>query len=94
MFPLHFFSGQNMQQDGRYGDPNHPDNVAVDMLAHAMKLKLAAKREQGYANWDKTECKNEFLSALLRNHVEKGDPVDVANFCAFLYMRSESIAKV
>lgn len=32
------------------------------------------------------------LSELLRQCVDKGDPVDVANFCAFLLARGESIA--
>lgn len=32
------------------------------------------------------------LEGALRAHVEKGDPVDVANFCAFLVARGEGIA--
>jgi hypothetical protein len=28
---------------------------------------------------------------MLRAHVEKGDPVDVANFCMFLHQRGEAI---
>lgn len=34
----------------------------------------------------------EYLSELLCGHVEKGDPVDVANFCMLLQQRGESIA--
>lgn len=32
------------------------------------------------------------LSRMLRDHVNKGDPRDVANFCMFLWNRGEAIA--
>ncbi len=70
----------------------HPDNDAVDGLAGAMKEKLGLAREKGRGGWDDpTECSNDDLSRMLREHVEKGDPVDVANFCAFLVARGERI---
>lgn len=70
----------------------HPDDAAVDALATAMKAKLAKQRAKGYGGWDdKVQCSQQFLSALLRRHVDKGDPVDVANFCAFLLARGEGI---
>ena len=65
------------------------DNEAVDKLAQAMKDKLAEKREQGYHGWE--TCKHGDLVQLLINHVDKGDPVDVANFCAFLFARGEKL---
>ncbi|KGH27744.1 hypothetical protein [Comamonas testosteroni] len=68
----------------------HPDDVAVDALAALMKAKLAKQRAKGYGGWD-TDCTRERLSELLRGHVDKGDPVDVANFCAFLSARAEGI---
>ena len=70
----------------------HPDDVAVDALTALMKSKLAKQRDKGYGGWDDTECSQQHLSNLLRGHVEKGDPVDVANFCAFLSARGEGIA--
>lgn len=69
----------------------HPDDLAVDALAAAMKAKLARQRAKGYGGWD-TDCTQQRLSDLLRGHVDKGDPVDVANFCAFLLARGEGIA--
>ena len=69
----------------------HPDDVAVDALAALMKAKLAKQRDKVYGGWD-TDCTRERLSELLRAHIEKGDPVDVANFCAFLSARGEGIA--
>jgi hypothetical protein len=71
----------------------HPDDLAVDAFAEAMKQKLAKKREQGYSGWwDKAECPTEFLIEKLIEHVRKGDPVDMANFCMFLFSRSEVTA--
>ena len=67
------------------------DNEAVDKLAQAMKSKLAKKREQGYKGWE--TCKHGDLVQLLINHVDKGDPIDVANFCAFLFARGEPLTE-
>ena len=67
------------------------DNEAVDKLAQAMKNKLAKKREQGYKGWE--TCKHGDLVQLLINHVDKGDPIDVANFCAFLFARGEPLTQ-
>lgn len=67
------------------------DNEAVDALAVAMKVKLAKKREQGYSGW--VDCDPNHLSQLLREHVNKGDPIDVANFCAFLLSNGDGITQ-
>lgn len=74
-------------------ESQHPDEAAVDALAALMKAKLAEKRAKGYGGWnDKTQCPQQRLSDMLRAHVDKGDPVDVANFCAMLSARGEGIA--
>lgn len=70
----------------------HPDDAAVDALATLMKAKLAKQRAKGYGGWDTAECSQQRLSDMLRGHIDKGDPVDVANFCAFLSARGEGIA--
>ena len=71
----------------------HPDDTAVHRFAFAMKEKLAKKREEGRGGWqDKEVCSGDFLSQLLREHVDKGDPVDVANFCMMLHQRGERIS--
>lgn len=71
----------------------HFDNYSVEQFAYAMRIKLAVKRNEGRGGWqDKEQCSNEYLSRLLREHVEKGDPVDVANFCMMLHQRGERIA--
>ena len=70
----------------------HLDDAAVDSLAAQMKAKLAKQRAKGYGGWNTEECTRQRLSDMLRGHVGKGDPVDVANFCAFLSARGEGIS--
>jgi len=71
----------------------HPDDTAVDAFADAMKAKMADARAKGRGGWeDPAQCSSEDLSRMLRDHVEKGDPRDVANFCMMLHQRREAIA--
>ena len=58
------------------------DNTAVEALAQHMRGKLTAARLRGRGGWQ--NCPPQVLSDMLHEHVTKGDPVDVANFCAFL----------
>lgn len=70
----------------------HADDLAVDAFAAAMKTKLAAARAKGRGGWeDKDQCGQQRLSDLLREHVVKGDLVDVSNFCMMLSLRGEGI---
>lgn len=67
---------------------NHPDAKAVDRFAVAMKAKLAKKRAEGRGGWDNPdECSIALLSELLREHVAKGDPVDVGNLAMMIHQR-------
>lgn len=70
----------------------HSDDTAVDRFAAALKGKLARKRDQGRGGWDDPEqCSAAFLSKLMREHVEKGDPLDVGAFAMMLQQRGEPI---
>jgi hypothetical protein len=73
-------------------EPVHPDDLAVDRFAARMKWKLAQKRNQGRCGWQDRAWTPEMISQALREHVEKGDPLDVANYCMFLAARNEPIA--
>lgn len=74
-------------------EAQHTDDKAVDRFAAAMKRKLAQKREEGRGGWDDPEqCSAEYLSNLLRDHVEKGDPLDVGNLAMMLHQRGERIS--
>lgn len=68
----------------------HPDDEAVDRFAAAMKEKLAESRAKGRGGWQ--QCDPVELSIMLREHVEKGDPRDVANFCMFLWHHGKPIS--
>lgn len=71
------------------------DDASVDAFAMSMKAKMAASRAKGRGGWeDPEQCSADDLSRMLREHVEKGDPVDVANFCMMLGQRGESIASL
>ncbi|MBU9534738.1 hypothetical protein KTE49_30365, partial [Burkholderia multivorans] len=67
----------------------HSDDVAVDTFAAAMKHKLALARAKGRHGWE--TCSPADLSRMLREHVEKGDPHDVANFCMMLWHHGSPI---
>lgn len=65
----------------------------VQRFARALAEKLAAaEHKYGYTDgWLSPEWMDE-CRAHLRQHVEKGDPRDVAAYCAFLWHHGESTA--
>lgn len=65
------------------GKETHADDVAFDAFAVACKAKLADARAKGRSGWE--ACSEEQLAAMLIDHVRKGDPRDIANFCAFIW---------
>lgn len=68
----------------------HPDDIAVDRFAVAMKAKLKWEREaRGRSGWQ--EMSAEELSRILYEHLPKGDPVDVANLCMMLSLNGQRI---
>lgn len=71
-----------------YGrEPLHANTqILVDRFASALKLKLLrAQHKYGYQdNWSRSDWEAECRDELMR-HVEKGDPLDVAAYCAFMF---------
>jgi len=77
-----------------YGGSAHKDDIAVWAFGRAMQEKLAAARHKGRSGWDEDDpwlggVTTEQLRAMLREHVHKGDPVDVANIAMMLWHRIE-----
>lgn len=73
-------------------DQLHPATAKlVADFAEAMADKLlAAERKYHYTdNWRRADWADE-CRAHLMEHLEKGDPRDVANYCAFLWYLNES----
>lgn len=73
----------------------HPDDVAVDEFAAAMKAKLAKKREEGRGGWDDPkQCSVEYLELLLSDHYHRdGQHIDCANFHMMIWHRNNRAAK-
>lgn len=72
---------------------SHPDDLAVDRFAAAMKAKMAASRAKGRNGWDNPDlCPAERLQGMLLDHLAKGDPVDIGNFAMMLWNRGEPVA--
>lgn len=77
--------------DSRRAEAVHPDDAAIDCFAgEALKPKMAEGRAKGRSGWE--TCPPEALSWMLREHVEKGDPRDVALFCMMLWSMGARIA--
>lgn len=69
----------------------HPDDLAIDNFAQAMKEKMAKQRAKDYSGWnDKSACSEQKLQGQLLHHIAKGDPVDVGNFAMMLFNRGEN----
>ena len=66
------------------------DDVAVDAFARAMKVKMAEAHAKGRSGWEDMNPSD--LSRMLRTHVEKGDPLDVANYGMMLWHHGAPIA--
>jgi hypothetical protein len=70
----------------------HPDQLAVRKFAFAMEAKMAVSRGRGRSGWDDPkECPISALRGMLLEHLPKGDPVDVANFCMMLWNRGAKV---
>lgn len=52
------------------------DDLAVMGFAHEMIRKMSRSRDKGRTGWQ--TCPVDLLWTMLREHVEKGDPLDVA----------------
>jgi hypothetical protein len=71
----------------------HDDDKAVNKFAAAMRAKMKHAREvKGLSGWnDPAQCDIGYLNSRLCEQINKGDPVDLANFAMMLYARGERI---
>jgi hypothetical protein len=67
--------------------PHHSDDSAVERFAVAMKAKLALARGKGRCGWER--CSEPVLMEMLREHVRKGNMVDVANIAMMIHLNRE-----
>ena len=67
---------------------DNADVIGLERFTAAMRVKLAKKRLEGRGGWNlPSECDMEDLHEMLLHHVQKGDPVDIANFCMMIWNR-------
>ncbi len=73
----------------------HPSTrLLVADFAHALaaKLRKAEIKYDRNAGWQNPGWMDECREKL-REHVEKGDPLDVAAYCAFLWFHDQSTTR-
>lgn len=67
----------------------HPDDLAVDRFATAMKARMAQKRAEGRSGWERPdECSIESLKGAL-GRTPYGRPVDIGNYAMMLWNRAQ-----
>lgn len=62
----------------------------VNLFTHQMREKMHEKTNTR-GGWDDPSWTIDDIKKALVAHIEKGDPVDVANFCAFWWNRLEAV---
>ncbi|MGO2705720.1 MAG: hypothetical protein ACTIBJ_14860 [Pseudomonas helleri] len=67
------------------------DELLMEVFFKKMLKKMALSKADGRSGWE--TCSQGRLSSMLRRHVEKGDPVDVANLCFMLAALGMGISK-
>jgi hypothetical protein len=64
------------------------DNNGVASFSEAMRRKLGKTRAKGRGGWQ--QCANADLWQMLREHIDKGDPVDIGNFAMMIHQNMEA----
>jgi len=66
------------------------DQRGVLNFSGAMLEKLHDKRNEGRGGWhDQYECTMKDLKQMLKEHIKKGDMVDIANFAMMIWNREQ-----
>ena len=69
-------------------DDVQADQILVSLCSEDMRIKLYNKRQEGRGGWNHS-CSNDLLMDMLKEHVEKGDMVDVMNLAGMIHMRKK-----
>lgn len=78
-------------QDQEFLQATNFDNSHVDVFAKKMKAKLELTRLRGRWGWASAHTSQESLSNSLYEAINKGDPIDIANYCMFLEQRGQQV---
>jgi hypothetical protein len=63
------------------------DEAAIARFAKAMVEKMAIMRTRGLRDWE--TCSSIELLCVLEEHVEKGDPVDIALIAMMIHQKAQ-----
>lgn len=69
---------------------DHADAYMVDRSSAAMLAKMVMSAEKGRGGWHTDQCSDAQLLQMLKEHVEKGDMVDVLNLAGMLFVRQDA----
>lgn len=59
--------------------------ACIDAFAQELKEKLVSKMHRGKSGWDDSAWPKEDILKQLREHIDKGDMLDVAAFAMFFW---------
>lgn len=66
----------------------HPDDLAIDRFAVAMKARMAEMRAHGRSGWDDpSKCSVDYLQRLLQASCIS-EPIDVGNYAMMVFNRT------
>ena len=86
-------AARERDEANRLAEERDRDHTAVARLCFDQREKLAITRQRR-GGWWTPGCTVEQLSQMLHAVVAKGDPVDVANYCAFIRAKGGKIAPI
>lgn len=62
-------------------------DALVDAFALALKAKLHQKYAEGFRGWNKRWFDLDQIKQHLWEHIDKGDPIDIANYALFWWYK-------
>lgn len=77
------YDGSRLSPESSLNAERLADMAAVSEFSDAMNKKLVASAGKGRRGW--RDCHVDVLWQMLRDHIEKGDPVDIGNFAMMIY---------
>lgn len=75
-----------LQQDMRKAE-SQVLRAATEEFQKRMADRLIQQQYKGRRGWDDPEWEHEHILERLYDMLEKGNPIDIANFCMFLHIR-------
>ena len=80
------------EHDVEYNNATKSIRMLANSFSKEMKEKMLQKFNEGRRGWDDPAWTVEDVKKALIDHIEKGDPVDIANFAAFWWYKQRDIS--